>query len=73
MSDEPAYYFTDFNSLRLANALNIMMRGNTFVYYGDELGLKGTCPEGYDDTAAIVCLVRGRCIHSWNTCLELAL
>lgn len=51
MSDEPAYYFTDFDSLRLANALNIMMRGNTFVYYGDELGLKGTCPEGYDDMA----------------------
>lgn len=51
MGDEPAYYFTDFSSLRLANALNIMMRGNTFIYYGDELGLKGECKEGWDDMA----------------------
>ena len=51
MDDCPAHYFTSFNELRLANALNIMMRGNTFVYYGDELGLKGTCPQGYDDMA----------------------
>ena len=41
MADEPAYYFTDFARIRLANALNIMMRGNTFIYYGDELGLQG--------------------------------
>ena len=51
MPDEGAYYFTNFTDLRLANALNIVMRGNTFVYYGDELGLRGTCPQGYDDMA----------------------
>lgn len=49
MDDCPAHYFTSFNELRLSNALNIMMRGNTFIYYGDELGLKGTCSQGYDD------------------------
>ncbi|MCR4880322.1 MAG: hypothetical protein K5906_05165 [Bacilli bacterium] len=42
MADADAYYFTDFNNLRLANALNIMMSGNTFIYYGDELGMSGT-------------------------------
>lgn len=53
MSDESAHYVTSFEDIRLANALNIMMRGNTFVYYGDELGLSGTADgarkDYYDD------------------------
>ena len=51
MADCPAHYFITPKELRLANALSIMMRGNTFIYYGDELGLKGTCPQGWDDMA----------------------
>ncbi|MBE6142206.1 MAG: hypothetical protein E7175_05160 [Erysipelotrichaceae bacterium] len=51
MADADPYYATNKNDLRLANALNIMMRGNTFIYYGDELGLQGTCPQGWDDMA----------------------
>ena len=51
MADCPAHYFINIKDLRLANALNIMMRGNTFIYYGDELALRGTCPQGYDDMA----------------------
>ena len=52
MEDAKAYYLSDEADLRLANALNVLTPGNTFVYYGDELGLKGTCPQGYDDMKA---------------------
>lgn len=50
MGDAKAYYINnDIPSYKLAMGLNIMTPGNTFIYYGDELGLKGTCPNGYDD------------------------
>ncbi|MCR4911028.1 MAG: hypothetical protein K5925_00680 [Bacilli bacterium] len=51
MSDESAHYVTSFEDIRLANALNILTPGNAFIYYGDELGLKGTCDQGWDDMA----------------------
>lgn len=38
------YYSGEFseNQVKLAIALNQMMTGNTFLYYGDELGMKGS-------------------------------
>ena len=49
MEDADAYYLTTVEDLRLANSLNILTPGNTFLYYGDELGLQGKCPTGWDD------------------------
>ena len=51
MSDESAHYVTTFNDIRLANAINVLTPGNAFIYYGDELGLTGTCEQGWDDMA----------------------
>ena len=51
MADESAHYVTTKEDMRLANALNVLTPGNAFVYYGDELGLKGTCEQGWDDMA----------------------
>lgn len=48
-SSDKAYYVEDIKQIKLANAVNALTPGNTFIYYGDELGLKGTCPEGYQD------------------------
>ncbi|MBQ2069404.1 MAG: starch-binding protein [Bacilli bacterium] len=47
-SDVP-YYIETPNQLKIANALNILSPGNAYIYYGDELGLKGSCPQGYTD------------------------
>ena len=33
----------------LGNVINVLTPGNTFIYYGDELGMKGTCPGGWED------------------------
>ncbi len=30
------------NSIKLAGALNLLMSGNAFIYYGEELGMKGS-------------------------------
>ncbi len=40
-----AGYFTGKGSddkVKLAGALNLLMRGNAFIYYGEELGMKGS-------------------------------
>ncbi|MCR5079238.1 MAG: starch-binding protein [Bacilli bacterium] len=47
-SDAP-YFIEAPNVLKIANALNALTPGNAFIYYGDELGLKGSCPQGYTD------------------------
>lgn len=52
MGDAKAYYLKTLDELRLANSINILTPGNTFMYYGDELGLQGTCPQGWDDMKA---------------------
>ena len=49
MGDEGAHYVTSKEDIRLANAINALTPGNTFVYYGDELGLYGYCSGGWDD------------------------
>ena len=50
MGEAKAYYIeNNKEGYILANALNILMPGNTYLYYGDELGLKGTCPQGWND------------------------
>ena len=51
MGDESAHYVTSYEDIRLANALNVLTPGNAFIYYGDELGLTGTCSQGWDDMA----------------------
>lgn len=35
----------------LAGMLNILGPGDSYVYYGEELGLTGSCPQGYADMA----------------------
>ena len=42
-SSDKAYYVENINQIKLANAVNALTPGNTFIYYGDEIGLKGTC------------------------------
>lgn len=44
-SSDKAYYVEDINQIKLANSLNVLTPGNAFIYYGDELGLKGTCED----------------------------
>ena len=44
-SSDKAYYVEDEAQIILANAINALTPGNTFIYYGDELGLKGTCED----------------------------
>ena len=43
------YYFTDRKQLALANAINALTPGTTYIYYGDELGLQGNSPDGWKD------------------------
>ena len=43
------YYFTNKKQLILANAINALTPGATFIYYGDELGLQGNSPDGWKD------------------------
>ncbi len=43
-SDAP-YFIEDASKYKAAIAVNALTPGNTFVYYGDELGLKGTCED----------------------------
>lgn len=43
----PAGYFSyDETMLKMANAINLMFSGNSFVYYGDEIGM---CGSGKDE------------------------
>ncbi len=44
MARSAGYYAGDYkvNMTKLAGALNLMMSGNAFVYYGEELGMKGS-------------------------------
>ena len=42
-------YFTEKKKLILSNAINAVTPGATFIYYGDELGLQGSCPNGWND------------------------
>lgn len=44
-SSDKAYYVENKAQIILANAINALTPGNTFIYYGDELGLKGTCED----------------------------
>ncbi|MCR5231196.1 MAG: hypothetical protein K6B64_00945, partial [Acholeplasmatales bacterium] len=44
-SNDKAYYVEDIKEIKLANAINALTPGNTFIYYGDELGLMGTCED----------------------------
>lgn len=44
-SNDTAYYVETLEEIKLANALNALTPGNTFIYYGDELGLLGTCTD----------------------------
>ena len=43
------YYFTNRKQLALANAINTLTPGATYIYYGDELGLQGNSPDGWKD------------------------
>ena len=43
MARSAGYYASDDGSkTKLAGALNLMMTGNAFIYYGEELGMKGS-------------------------------
>lgn len=44
-SNDKAYYVEDVDQIKLANAINALTPGNAFIYYGDELGLKGTAED----------------------------
>lgn len=43
MGRSAGYYAGDnaYSQTKMAQALNLMMSGNTFIYYGEELGMKG--------------------------------
>jgi len=43
------YHFTNKKQLILSNAINALTPGTTYIYYGDELGLRGSCPSGWND------------------------
>ena len=43
------YHFENKKQLILSNAINALTPGATFIYYGDELGLKGNSPDGWND------------------------
>ena len=47
-SSDKAFYIENEKQYKAAIALNALTPGNTFVYYGDELGLKATA-DGYTD------------------------
>lgn len=40
--DRPAGYYTDTARLKMAAGMYMMMSGNAFVYYGEELGMTGS-------------------------------
>lgn len=40
--DRPAGYYADTASLKMAAGMYMMMSGNAFVYYGEELGMTGS-------------------------------
>lgn len=40
--NRPADYFSDTAKLKMAAGMNLMMSGNAFVYYGEELGMTGS-------------------------------
>ena len=44
MARSAGYYAGEFgqNKVKLAGALNLLMGGNAFVYYGEEIGMKGS-------------------------------
>lgn len=57
MARSAGYYSGEFaeNQVKIALAMNQMMTGNTFLYYGDELGMKGS---GQDENK--------RCAMQWS-------
>lgn len=46
-SDTP-YFIENASQYKIATALNALTPGNTYIYYGDELGLRATA-DGYQD------------------------
>ena len=43
MARSAGYYLYDHgNRIKLAGALNLLMTGNAFIYYGEEIGMKGS-------------------------------
>ena len=44
-----SYAVTSEADIKYALALQILSPGNSFLYYGDELGLQASCPSGYTD------------------------
>lgn len=44
MARSAGYFFNDFgeNQTKMAEAMNLMMSGSCFLYYGEELGMKGS-------------------------------
>ena len=43
MGRSAGYYATDDGSkTKLAQAMNLLMSGNVFLYYGEEIGMKGS-------------------------------
>ena len=51
--DQPSRYAMKYGGsetdLKLANALNVLSPGGSYVYYGDELGMTGSTDGGWDD------------------------
>ena len=44
-ASDKAYYIENGPAYKIATALNALTPGNAYIYYGDELGLKGTCED----------------------------
>ncbi|MBQ7250834.1 MAG: starch-binding protein [Bacilli bacterium] len=44
-SSDAAYYIENEKQYKAATALNALTPGDAYIYYGDELGLKGTCSD----------------------------
>jgi glycosidase len=42
MARSAGYYSNDESKTKMAGAMNLLMSGNAFVYYGEELGMKGS-------------------------------
>lgn len=42
MARSAGYYQNDLNKMKLAQAMNLMMNGNVFLYYGEEIGMSGS-------------------------------
>lgn len=45
MGRSAGYYNGDYASERtkMAQAMNLLMPGNAFLYYGEEIGMRGSC------------------------------